>query len=110
MHHGNGERTGGQARPGTARPAIGHLVGRTLAEVERELILATMTRCGGNRTFAADMLGLDMGALRERLLDYGRQAETKARDVARREAELEADLHRGDGRRATYVPSPLHLA
>jgi len=34
------------------------LVGRTVAEVERELILETLRRCHGNRTHAANILGI----------------------------------------------------
>ena len=104
MNHGAANGT--KKLPGD----VAGLVGRPLAEVERELVLATMARCGGNRTFAADMLGLDATGLRDRLLDYGRAAERQREAVALREAELEADMHRGEGPRATYVPCPSHLA
>ena len=98
------------ANPFDRADAVDALVGRPLAEIERALVLATMARCGGNRTFAADLLGIDAQTLRDRLLDYNRAAESKTRAFERREAQLAADRHRGDGPRPTYVPSPSHLA
>ncbi len=50
--------------------AIAPQLGRSLADVERDLVLATLARCGGNRTYAADILGLTLADLRERLLAY----------------------------------------
>jgi two-component system, response regulator FlrC len=47
-----------------------NLVGRTLAEVERELILETLKHCLGNRTHAADILGISIRTLRNRLSEY----------------------------------------
>ena len=44
--------------------------GRTLAEVEREYILATLERCHGNRTRAADLLKISIRCLRIKLHDY----------------------------------------
>jgi len=45
-------------------------VGRRLADVERDLILSTLSRCGGNRTWAADILGICVRSLRNKLLRY----------------------------------------
>ncbi|EFL87804.1 FlbD [Ahrensia sp. R2A130] len=45
------------------------LVGRSLADVERELICGTLARCGGNRTWAADILGIDLMTLRDKLIE-----------------------------------------
>lgn len=45
-------------------------LGRKLAEVERDMILGTLTRCGGNRTWAADILGISIRTLRNRLINY----------------------------------------
>lgn len=45
-------------------------VGRTLDDVEKDLILATLTRCGGNRTWAADILGISVRTLRNKLNRY----------------------------------------
>ena len=77
-----------ETRTGNVGGNVEALVGRSLAEIERELVLATLTRCGGNRTWAADMLGLPPLILRDKLLQYRRQDEAHARDVARREALL----------------------
>ena len=46
------------------------LVGRTLLEVERKLILKTLEHCGGNRTRAARVLGISLRNLRNKLRNY----------------------------------------
>ena len=48
-------------------------VGRTLAEVERDLILVTLRHCLGNRTRAAHILGISLRTLRNRLNEYASQ-------------------------------------
>ena len=47
------------------------LVGRTVAEVERELILTTLRHTLGNRTLAAGLLGISVRTLRNKLRSYG---------------------------------------
>jgi DNA-binding NtrC family response regulator len=47
------------------------LVGRTVAEVERELIIDTLYHCLGNRTHAANILGISIRTLRNKLRQYG---------------------------------------
>ena len=42
----------------------------TLREVEREHILATLALCKGNRTHAAEALGISIRSLRNKLRDY----------------------------------------
>jgi DNA-binding NtrC family response regulator len=46
------------------------LVGRTVADVERDLILETLKRCLGNRTRAAGILGISVRTLRNKLAVY----------------------------------------
>jgi DNA-binding NtrC family response regulator len=46
------------------------LVGRTVADVERDLILETLRRCLGNRTHAASILGISLRTLRNKLAIY----------------------------------------
>ena len=46
------------------------LVGRTVAEVERDLILETLKHCLGNRTHAATILGISIRTLRNKLREY----------------------------------------
>jgi DNA-binding NtrC family response regulator len=46
------------------------LVGRRVEEVERDLILETLTHCLGNRTRAAEMLGISIRTLRNKLHEY----------------------------------------
>lgn len=51
-------------------PRSAMLVGRTVADVERELILQTLRHCGGNRTRAADTLGISVRTLRNKIRQY----------------------------------------
>jgi two-component system response regulator FlrC len=64
-----------------APPAVAHaalaaeqvtraLVGRTVADVERDLILETLKHCLGNRTHAANILGISIRTLRNKLNEY----------------------------------------
>lgn len=46
------------------------LVGQTVADVERELILDTLDHCLGNRTHAAKILGISIRTLRNKLNEY----------------------------------------
>jgi len=46
------------------------LVGRTVADVERDLILQTLRHCLGNRTQAASILGISIRTLRNKLSEY----------------------------------------
>ena len=46
------------------------LVGNTVAEVERELIIDTLKHCLGNRTHAANILGISIRTLRNKLNQY----------------------------------------
>ena len=47
------------------------MVGQTVAEVEQQLILETLTHCLGNRTHAANILGISIRTLRNKLKQYG---------------------------------------
>ena len=53
-----------------AEPVSRALVGRTVAEVERDLILETLRHCLGNRTHAANVLGISIRTLRNKLNEY----------------------------------------
>lgn len=46
------------------------LVGRTIADVERDMILNTLDHCLGNRTHAANILGISIRTLRNKLNQY----------------------------------------
>ena len=52
---------------------IESMVGRTVADVERELIIDTLQHCLGNRTHAANILGISIRTLRNKLKVYGNQ-------------------------------------
>ncbi|MES2252323.1 MAG: sigma-54 dependent transcriptional regulator [Pseudomonadota bacterium] len=45
-------------------------VGRTVADMERDLIIGTLTHCLGNRTHAATILGISIRTLRNKLKEY----------------------------------------
>jgi two-component system, response regulator FlrC len=51
-------------------PPVAALVGRRVEEVERDLILETLSHCLGNRTRAAEMLGISIRTLRNKLHEY----------------------------------------
>ena len=46
------------------------LIGATVGEVERELVLQTLARCDGNRTRAARVLGVSVRTLRNKIRQY----------------------------------------
>jgi DNA-binding NtrC family response regulator len=58
---------------GTPLPSSGALVGRTVDDVEKELILSTLNHCLGNRTHAANILGISIRTLRNKLNEYKEQ-------------------------------------
>jgi len=59
----------GAAAPSPHQPGE-PFVGRTVEEVERDLILQTLSHTFGNRTHAATILGISIRALRNKLRDY----------------------------------------
>jgi DNA-binding NtrC family response regulator len=54
----------------TAETVTRNLVGQTVAQVERDLILETLGHCLGNRTHAANILGISIRTLRNKLRQY----------------------------------------
>ena len=70
---GGGTPRGAPPPAGLAEAAVkaaGGFVGHTVAEVERDLILETLTHCLGNRTHAATILGISIRTLRNKLRLY----------------------------------------
>jgi two-component system response regulator FlrC len=55
------------AHPGVL---VAMFVGRTVADVERHLILDTLDYCKGNRTHSAKILGISIRTLRNKLNEY----------------------------------------
>ncbi|MFV9875599.1 MAG: sigma-54-dependent transcriptional regulator [Rickettsiales endosymbiont of Dermacentor nuttalli] len=49
------------------------LVGRTVDNVEKELIVSTLKYCLGNRTHAANILGISIRTLRNKLNNYSKE-------------------------------------
>jgi DNA-binding NtrC family response regulator len=58
------------ARGASAETVTRVLVGLTVADVERDLILETLKHCLGNRTRAAAILGISIRTLRNKLNEY----------------------------------------
>ncbi|TWB28896.1 MULTISPECIES: sigma-54-dependent transcriptional regulator FlbD [Nitrospirillum] len=59
---------GAAGEPGASGTA--GLVGRSVADVERDLIIDTLSHCLGNRTHAANILGISIRTLRNKLKQY----------------------------------------
>ena len=62
-------------KPAPATPVnnpggVESLVGRSMADVERDMILNTLDHCLGNRTHAANILGISIRTLRNKLNQY----------------------------------------
>ena len=53
-----------------AEDAVRGMVGRTVADVEQDLIINTLSHCLGNRTHAANILGISIRTLRNKLNAY----------------------------------------
>lgn len=73
-----------QERPATLEPNAGETVqvavGTSLAEMEKRLILATLAKTNNNRTKAAELLGISVRTLRNKLHQYRAQRlEARAR-------------------------------
>ncbi|MES2711118.1 MAG: sigma-54 dependent transcriptional regulator [Pseudomonadota bacterium] len=58
------------AAPRPAQKPVTALVGRRMEDVERELIIETLSHCLGNRTRAAELLGISIRTLRNKLQEY----------------------------------------
>lgn len=71
----NSMLTGGSMGPAAraasaAEETVRGMVGRTVADVEQDLILNTLNHCLGNRTHAANILGISIRTLRNKLNAY----------------------------------------
>ena len=67
----------GKSDPGVTPDGIVVRIGTPIADVERRLILATVKHCAGNKSKAADLLGVNLKTLYNRLASY-RDAEAGA--------------------------------
>ena len=85
----SGGGSGGHSIARQAREAADeaiNLVGKTVAEVEQDLILDTLDHCLGNRTHAANILGISIRTLRNKLKLYSDQGVAIPNPGATREA------------------------
>jgi DNA-binding NtrC family response regulator len=56
--------------PASRRRLAGWLVGSSLRDVERDLVLVTLSHTRGNRTAAAQLLGVSVRTLRNKIVEY----------------------------------------
>jgi DNA-binding NtrC family response regulator len=59
-----------QAASIAAETATRSFVGQTVAAMEQQLIIDTLEHCLGNRTHAANILGISIRTLRNKLKEY----------------------------------------
>ena len=64
---------GATAHAGADGGSDSGMVGRTVSAVERDLIIDTVQHCLGNRTHAANILGISIRTLRNKLKQYNEQ-------------------------------------
>ena len=69
----NEQSTTATQTAGTDKDNSANMVGRTVAAVERNLIIDTLQHCLGNRTHAANILGISIRTLRNKLKLYNEQ-------------------------------------
>jgi DNA-binding NtrC family response regulator len=78
-----------------AKPATGTSVtiafGTSLAEADKQLILATLEQCGGVKTRAAEILGISLKTLYNRLVEYGESAKNDAAGDAGNDEKADID-------------------
>ncbi len=67
------DRAGAPAQGATEGGGGTGMVGRTVSAVERDLIIDTVQHCLGNRTHAANILGISIRTLRNKLKQYNQQ-------------------------------------
>jgi DNA-binding NtrC family response regulator len=69
-----------------SKPSTGTAVtipfGTSLAMADRQLILATLEQCGGVKTRAAEILGISLKTLYNRLVEYGEDAKSTSESDA----------------------------
>ncbi|MDY0882635.1 sigma-54-dependent transcriptional regulator [Dongia soli] len=63
----------GVSAAGASAAGPASLVGKTVAAVERDLIIDTLQHCLGNRTHAANILGISIRTLRNKLKQYNEE-------------------------------------
>ena len=66
-------RLHGSAASATTASVPINMVGRTVSDVERDLIIDTLEHCLGNRTHAATILGISIRTLRNKLKLYNQE-------------------------------------
>jgi DNA-binding NtrC family response regulator len=66
------------AHQSQSAPAAGFEAGMTIADAEKELIIKTLEHCAQNRTKAAEMLGISIRTLRNKLNEYALSSQDDA--------------------------------
>ena len=70
INNGNPEKEVKEVKHTAEESKVDNAVGRTIADVEQELILKTLQDVAGNRTKAAEILGITVRTLRNKLNEY----------------------------------------
>lgn len=68
--------------PASSEPSLAIPVGTSLAEIDRKFIFATLELCGGVKKRAADILGISLKTLYNRLEEYGSMSGVVSRHEA----------------------------
>jgi DNA-binding NtrC family response regulator len=84
---------------GTAKPVVSGVeadcvtfpLGSRLADAEQRLIFATLGYCGGNKTQTAEMLGVSLKTLYNRLNEYQSKIFTSEPTLPQRQANANAN-------------------
>ncbi|HTJ92521.1 MAG TPA: sigma-54 dependent transcriptional regulator [Pararobbsia sp.] len=78
-----------------SKPSTGTSVtipfGTSLAEADKQLILATLEQCGGVKTRAAEILGISLKTLYNRLVEYGDSAKSDVSGEAGNDEKADLD-------------------
>ena len=73
LNASRGGHKSGTSDENDGRTNSSDLIGRSVAEVERDLIINTLSHCLGNRTHAANILGISIRTLRNKLKQYSQE-------------------------------------
>jgi DNA-binding NtrC family response regulator len=65
-----------QASPPRSAECLQFEIGTSLSDMERKTILATLDQCSGDKRRTAEMLGVSLKTLYNRLSEYGRTPAT----------------------------------
>jgi len=89
----------GVGEPADAGPPLSIPVGTSLAEADRRLIFATLQRCGGVKKRTAEVLGISLKTLYNRLSEYAAEGHRPERPAQRAAVSRSSVISEGAPRR-----------